>query len=168
MNLLSIPVELQMEIIYLLPPKDRLRMSQTCHSLHRVVFSGWKKLSLTVDQILFDRTYGIKKHLKRCCGLQELVITGKHRRVDGSMLVGVVLAANRTTLKKLSIELFEESLNDHCMYRLRRQEFGRKFVNLHLNVNGKDFIINEKDTESDSITSDNDSVSSSDNDCDNI
>ena len=163
MNLQSFPVELQMEIINLLPAKERLRMSQTCVGLHRLVFSKCKKLELTVNQIMSDVSLGIKKHLKRCSGLEELVITGKHRRIYGHDLVGVVLWANKTTLKKVSIELFEESLDDHCIFRLRRE---KEYVNLHVTVNeSQHFIINEKDTKSDSIFSDNDS---DDNDSDNI
>ena len=134
MTILSLPIELQVAIIDFLPPKDRRNLSQTCHNLNDLVIPQWRRVVVTSRRIRFDPK-AVKEYVASCTRLQELVIIGQERRVDCCMILGVALKA-KATLKTLSIAMFESSLCNTCIRRIRRETEISK-----LEVNNDNIII---------------------------
>ena len=107
MSILTIPKELQVHIIGLLPVRERLRLSETCHGLRDVVRdpSLWKKLVLSFHMIM-DRNKACRDHVARCSHLRELVITyhPSWRSFRSDKIMSVVMKAkNILTLTTLSV-----------------------------------------------------------------
>lgn len=75
MSILAIPKELQLHIIGLLRVPDRLRLSETCHSLKDLVRdpSLWKQLVLCYKKIR-DNTEECREHVARCSKVRDLYI----------------------------------------------------------------------------------------------
>ena len=109
MSILTLPRELQLHIIGLLPVREKLRLSETCHGLKELVRdpSLWKKLVLDYDTIK-NNTEACRKHVARCSKLKELYINFNSPcngpgAVRSDKIMSVVMKAKRT-LSTLSID----------------------------------------------------------------
>ena len=109
MSILTIPKELQLHIIGLLPVIDQLKLSETCHGLKDQVRdpSLWKKLVLDYDMIK-NNNEACRKHVARCSKLKELCIIqpcpwDAPGAVRSDKIMSVVMKAKRT-LTTLSID----------------------------------------------------------------
>ena len=108
MSILTIPRELQFNILGLLSIPDRLRLSETCHGLKDVVRdpSLWKKLVLCYKMIN-ENTKACRDHVARCSKLEEMVINFARfpplERIRCEKIMNVVMKAKKT-LKSLPID----------------------------------------------------------------
>ena len=113
MSLLSLPRELQLLIIGLLPVRDLLRLSETCHTLKDLARdpSLWKKLVLSYKNIK-NNPKACREHVARCSKLRELTIihpdsnrTDSKSKFRSDQIMSVVMKA-KNTLTTLSIGSF--------------------------------------------------------------
>ena len=109
MSILAIPKELQVYIIGLLPVRERLRLSETCHGLRDLVRdpSLWKKLVLCSDMTK-NKTKACRDHVARCSNLRELIIIYSSYRFRSDHIMSVVMKAKKT-LTALVIDRLELS-----------------------------------------------------------
>ena len=112
MSLLSLPRELQLYIISLLPVRNLLRLSETCRSLKDLAQdpSLWKQLVLSYKNIK-NNTQACRELVARCSKLRELTITHPDSVTDiisSDMIMSVVMKA-KSTLTTLSIGGFKLS-----------------------------------------------------------
>ena len=109
MSILAIPKELQVYIIGLLPVRERLRLSETCHGLRDLVQdpSLWKKLVLRSDMTK-NKTKACRDHVARCSNLRELIIIYSSYRFRSDHIMSVVMKAKKT-LTALVIDRLELS-----------------------------------------------------------
>ena len=119
MSILTIPRELQFQILGLLSIPDRLRLSETCHCLKDLVRdpSLWKTLVLCYDRIR-DNTKACRDHVARCSKLQEIVINFAPfpplGRIRSDKIMNVVMKAKKT-LKILSVDKLKRLSNSSFM-----------------------------------------------------
>ena len=112
MSLLSLPRELQLYILGLLPTRDLLSLSETCRSLKELARdpSLWKQLVLSYENIK-NNTQACRELVARCSKLRELTITHPDSVTDiisSDMIMSVVMKA-KSTLTTLSIGGFKLS-----------------------------------------------------------
>ena len=114
MSLLSLPRELQLLIIGLLPVRDLLRLSETCHTLKDLARdpSLWKKLVLSYKNIK-NNTKACREHVARCSKLRELTIhpDPETNIIRSDKIISVVMKAKRTltTLSVIDLALSNSS-----------------------------------------------------------
>ena len=114
MSLLSLPREIQLLILGLLPVPDLLRLSETCHSLKDLARdpSLWKQLVLSYKNIK-NNTWACRKHVARCSKLRELIIhpDPETNIIRSDKIMSVVMKAKNTltTLSVIDLELSNSS-----------------------------------------------------------
>ena len=109
MSILTIPKELQLHIIGLLPVREWLRLSETCHGLRDLVRdpSLWKKLVLCSDMIK-NKTKACRDHVARCSNLRELIIIYTSYGFRSDHIMSVVMKGKKT-LTALTLDRFDLS-----------------------------------------------------------
>ena len=110
MSLLSLPRELQLHILGLLPVRDLLRLSETCRSLKDLARdpSLWKQLVLSYKNIK-NNTKACREHVARCSKLKELsIVLPKIYQgyIRSEKIMSVVMKA-KSTLTTLSFDKFK-------------------------------------------------------------
>ena len=118
MSLLSLPRELQLLILGLLPVRDLLRLSETCRSLKDLARdpSLWKHLVLFYKNIK-NNPKACREHVARCSKLKELTIIHSYdpyseatsyeqRKIRSDKIMSVVMKA-KNTLTSLSVSDLE-------------------------------------------------------------
>ena len=74
-GLLTLPKEMQLHILGLLPTRELLRLSHTCHSLKDLAEDPpvWRQLILSYKDIK-NNTKACRERVARCSKLRELII----------------------------------------------------------------------------------------------
>ena len=105
MSLLSLPRELQLYILGLLPTRDLLSLSETCRSLKDLARdpSLWKQLVLSYKNIK-NNPKACREHVARCSKLRELTIhpDPETNIIRSDKIMSVVMKA-KNTLTSLSV-----------------------------------------------------------------
>ena len=123
MSILTLPRELQLHILGLLPLPELMRLSETCHSLKDLARdpSLWKKLTLTYNMIK-NNTKACRDHVGRCSKLKELFIFGQETRIRNYKIISVVMKAKKTlTSLKCSLPLVSSSFTKISMLTQLKQ-----------------------------------------------
>ena len=112
MSILTLPRELQLHILGLLPLPGLLRLSETCHRLKDLARdpSLWKELTLTYNMIK-NNTKACREHVGRCSSLKELFICGQEGFTRSDITISVVLN-NLKDLRILKISSFHAKFKD--------------------------------------------------------
>ena len=102
-SLLSLPREMQLHILSLLPMRELLRLSHTCHSLKDLAKdpSVWRRLILSYKKIK-NNTKACREKVARCSKLRELIIIHQEDKPQSDKVLSVVMKA-KSTLTTLSI-----------------------------------------------------------------
>lgn len=138
--ILTIPKELQLHIIGLLRVPDRLRLSETCHSLKDLVrdLTLWKQLVLCYKRIR-DNTEECRDHVARCSKLRDLYICScilpwnntenYEGRVRSDKIMNVVTKA-KSSIQTLTVRKFRLSNSSF-------KQLSQLTQLTHLNINAR-------------------------------
>ena len=102
-GLLTLPKEMQLHILGLLPMRDLLRLSHTCHSLKDLAKdpSVWRQLILSYKKIK-NNTKACREKVAQCAKLRELTIIHPEEKPQSDKVLSVVMKA-KSTLTTLSL-----------------------------------------------------------------
>ena len=102
-SLLSLPREMQLHILSLLPMRELLRLSHTCRSLKDLAKdpSVWRQLILSYRKIK-NNTKACREQVAQCSKLRELIIINQEDKPQSDKVLSVIMKA-KSTLTTLSI-----------------------------------------------------------------